>query len=107
MKKKKKKPKQLIKRVAANRLFERVVAILEEARVKVVRSEYGERIISNLSGRLSERYGQGFSTTNLRTLSILSLIGSIGRLSQYAKMISHFIRSPASRLQKRILPVLL
>lgn len=74
-------------------LFERVVTILEEARSAVVRSvnsqmllaywhigreivettqegderaEYGKGIVDDLSKRLTNRYGRGFSTTNLR-----------------------------------------
>ncbi|MFH0800083.1 MAG: PDDEXK nuclease domain-containing protein [Pseudomonadota bacterium] len=73
-------------------LFERVVAILERARANVVRAvnsnmvvaywligqeivqelqlgeeraEYGKRIVTTLSTRLTQRYGKGFSTTNL------------------------------------------
>ncbi|MCJ7686326.1 MAG: PDDEXK nuclease domain-containing protein [Desulfobacteraceae bacterium] len=74
-------------------LFKRVVTILEQARSNVVRSvnsntvvaywligreivqelqkgeeraEYGKRVIENLSNRLTERYGKGFSVPNLR-----------------------------------------
>lgn len=74
-------------------LFERVTAILDEARHATVRAvnnqmvlaywhigreiiaslqggderaEYGHRLIDSLSARLPERYGRGFSTTNLR-----------------------------------------
>ena len=74
-------------------LFDRVVAILEQARSRVVRSvnsemviaywhigreivehvqagkeraEYGKRVIEELADRLRRRYGRGFSTTNLR-----------------------------------------
>lgn len=77
----------------ARGLFERVAGILDEARSAVVRSvnsamvlaywhigreivdslqggddraEYGRRLIDDLSLRLTERYGRGFSTTNLR-----------------------------------------
>lgn len=73
-------------------LFDRVAMILDEARGAVVRSvnnemvlaywrigqaivetlqggdaraEYGRQLIAELSGRLTERYGPGFSTTNL------------------------------------------
>ncbi|XZE20314.1 PDDEXK nuclease domain-containing protein [Pirellulaceae bacterium SH449] len=73
-------------------LFQRVVAILDQARSNVARSvntnmvlaywligheivqelqggqeraEYGKQVIENLSARLTERYGRGFSTTNL------------------------------------------
>jgi len=73
-------------------LFDRVAAILDEARGTVARSvnnqmvlaywrigqaivetiqkgdaraEYGQQIIAELSGRLKERYGPGFSTSNL------------------------------------------
>ncbi|MFH0800109.1 MAG: DUF1016 N-terminal domain-containing protein, partial [Pseudomonadota bacterium] len=73
-------------------LFERVVAILERARANVVRAvnsnmvvaywligqeivqelqrgeeraEYGRHLINDLSTRLTEKYGKGFSTTNL------------------------------------------
>ena len=74
-------------------LFDRIVAILEQARSNVVRAvnsntvvaywligreivkelqkgeeraEYGKRVIENLSKRLTERYGKGFSDPNLR-----------------------------------------
>ena len=73
-------------------LFDRVVSILEEARGRVVRAvntgmvtaywligreivealqggeeraEYGKQVIENLSARLNERYGKGFSITNI------------------------------------------
>jgi predicted nuclease of restriction endonuclease-like (RecB) superfamily len=76
----------------SDNLFDRVVSILEQARVNVVRSvnsqmviaywsigreivqdlqsgkeraEYGRRLIDDLSKRLTARYGKGFSTTNL------------------------------------------
>lgn len=74
-------------------LFDRVVSILEQARSNVVRSinnnmviaywligreivrevqggeeraAYGKQVIEQLSARLTEKYGRGFSTTNLR-----------------------------------------
>ncbi len=74
------------------RLFLRVTAILDQARGNVARSvnanmvsaywligreivqelqggderaAYGKQVVENLSGRLTERYGKGFSTTNL------------------------------------------
>ncbi len=74
-------------------LFDRIVAILEQARSNVVRAvnsntvvaywligreivkelqkgeeraEYGKRVIEDLSNRLTERYGKGFSVPNLR-----------------------------------------
>lgn len=74
-------------------LFDRVVTILEDARARVARTvnhsmvaaywligqeiveeeqkgktraEYGKALIDNLSRRLSDCYGKGFSTTNLR-----------------------------------------
>ena len=77
----------------SNRLFDRVVTILERARSNVVRTvnsqmviaywmigreiveeeqkgtsraEYGKRLIEELSFRLTKRYKKGFSTTNLR-----------------------------------------
>lgn len=73
-------------------LFERIVGILEEARGNLVRAvntqmvtaywligreiveeiqggedraEYGKQVVESLSARLTERYGKGFSTTNL------------------------------------------
>ncbi|MDO9542165.1 MAG: PDDEXK nuclease domain-containing protein [Kiritimatiellia bacterium] len=78
---------------ADSRLFDRVISILEQARSNVVRAvnsnmvvaywligreivqalqggeeraEYGQQVIENLSARLTERYGKGFSTTNLK-----------------------------------------
>ena len=74
-------------------LFDRVVAILEQARASVVRAvdsnmlmaywligreivlevqggkrraEYGKQIIEGLSARLTDRYGQGYSEANLK-----------------------------------------
>jgi len=74
-------------------LFDRVVSILDQAQANVVRSvnnqmiiaywligreivqelqsgderaEYGKKVLGDLSARLSERYGKGFSATNLR-----------------------------------------
>ena len=74
-------------------LFDRIVAILEQARSNIVRAvnsntvvaywligreivkdlqkgeeraEYGKRVIEDLSNRLTERYGKGFSVPNLR-----------------------------------------
>ena len=79
--------------ISAKGLFDRVVVILEQARARVVRSvnsemvlaywhigreivqvlqrgddraAYGQRALESLSGRLSARYGKGFSVTNLR-----------------------------------------
>ncbi|MCK4783395.1 MAG: DUF1016 family protein [Desulfobacteraceae bacterium] len=76
-----------------DKLFDRVVSILEQARSNVVRAvnnnmviaywligreivqeiqageeraEYGKRVIEQLSADLNNRYGRGFSTTNLR-----------------------------------------
>jgi predicted nuclease of restriction endonuclease-like (RecB) superfamily len=80
-------------RPPADRLFDRVAAILETARAGVVRAvnshmvlaywhigreivqslqrggdraEYGRRLMDDLALRLTRRYGRGFSTTNLR-----------------------------------------
>ena len=74
-------------------LFDRVVSILEQARANVVRSvnnnmviaywligreivqeiqggderaEYGKQVIEQLSAKLTQKYGRGFSTTNVR-----------------------------------------
>lgn len=74
-------------------LFDRIVAILEEARRRVVqtvhsemvisywhigreivqelqggdsRAKYGQQVLAGLSARLTQRYGEGFSATNLR-----------------------------------------
>jgi len=79
--------------VGAGSLMDRVVSILEQARGNVVRAvnsnmviaywligreiveavqggeqraEYGQSVLEELSAPLTERYGQGFSTTNLR-----------------------------------------
>ncbi|MBU1053101.1 MAG: DUF1016 family protein [Proteobacteria bacterium] len=78
--------------IAGTNLFDRVVSILEQAKSNVVkavnsnmviaywligqeivqeiqhgeqRAEYGKQIIENLSRELTEKYGRGFSTTNL------------------------------------------
>jgi predicted nuclease of restriction endonuclease-like (RecB) superfamily len=78
--------------VSGERLLDRVVSILEQARANVVkavnsnmiiaywligreivneiqqgeeRADYGKKVISNLSRNLTKKYGRGFSTTNL------------------------------------------
>ena len=85
----------------AEGLFERVAQILDQARAAVVRSvnsqmvlaywhigreivqtlqggddraEYGQRLIADLSVRLTARYGRGFSTTNLRYLRTFHVV---------------------------------
>lgn len=88
-------PKRQIKSTGttAGSLFDRVVAILEQSLASVVRAvnsnmvlaywligreivlelqggqeraEYGEKLVEDLSARLTKKYGKGFSTTNLR-----------------------------------------
>ena len=78
--------------LTSSSIFDRVVSILEQARTNVVRTvnnemvlaywhigreivqaiqggdkraEYGKKIIKELSDKLNEKYGKGFSTTNL------------------------------------------
>jgi DUF1016 N-terminal domain len=87
------KPKRKIAAKKPDVLFERIVSILDEARGNVVRAvntqmvlaywligreivqeiqggkgraEYGRQILEELSRQLTERYGRGFSTSNLR-----------------------------------------
>jgi predicted nuclease of restriction endonuclease-like (RecB) superfamily len=84
--------KKHLRKTADNPLFDRVVSILEQARQHVVRAvntnmvlaywligreivqelqggkgraEYGKQVVEQLSSRLTERYGKGFSITNL------------------------------------------
>ncbi len=83
---------KIIKPCGTN-IFDRVVSILEQARSNVVRAvngnmviaywligreivdeiqqgkgraEYGKQVIGKLSKKLTDKYGRGFSTTNLR-----------------------------------------
>ena len=83
----------LIIETKGTNLFDRVVSILEQARANVVkavnsnmviaywligreivnevqqgidRAEYGKQVIENLSDKLTNKYGRGFSTTNIR-----------------------------------------
>ena len=94
--------------VSATGLFDRVVVILEQARARVVRSvnsemvlaywhigreivqvlqrgddraAYGQRVLESLSGRLSARYGRGFSVTNLRYFRLFHQVYS-GRIPE-------------------------
>ena len=91
----------------ADHLFDRVISILEEARGNVVRAvnvnmvlaywligreiveeiqsgreraEYGEKVVEKLSARLTEQYGNGFSSTTLQYFRKFYLIYS-GRCS--------------------------
>jgi predicted nuclease of restriction endonuclease-like (RecB) superfamily len=81
------------KAAGENTLFDRIVVILEDARGRAVRAvnsemvlaywligreivedlqrgaaraDYGEKMLKRLSTRLTERFGEGFSTTNLK-----------------------------------------
>ena len=89
------------KSLANETLFDRVAAILEQARGNVVRAvnsnmvlanwligreivqelqggeeraEYGQRVVADLSTRLTERYGKGFSEENLQLFRRLYLV---------------------------------
>lgn len=80
-------------KISGDKLFDRIVSILEQAKSNVVRAvnsnmviaywligreivgeiqqgedraEYGKKVIENLSTKLTERYGKGFSGTNIR-----------------------------------------
>ena len=91
----------MVKTDSANSLFDRVVSILEQARANVVRSvnsnmtfaywhigqeivnelqggksraEYGKQILEDLSGKLTRRYGDGYSIPNLRNFRQFYLI---------------------------------
>jgi predicted nuclease of restriction endonuclease-like (RecB) superfamily len=86
--------------VETDALFERIVAILEDARARVVRAvnsemvlaywhigreivesvqrghpraEYGEAVLETLSGALAQRFGRGFSVANLRYFRLFYL----------------------------------
>ena len=90
---KKGKNKIMIKTGTVNRLFDRVVSILEQAKANTIRAinhsmvlaywligreivqelqkgearaEYGKQLIESLSKKLSQKFGRGYSTTNLR-----------------------------------------
>ncbi len=87
------KPKSRVSAAKPGALFDRIVTILEQARGNVVRAvntnmvlaywligreivealqggkgraKYGKQVIEDLSARLTERYGQGFSERNLQ-----------------------------------------
>lgn len=87
------KPKGKVPAAKPDALFDRIVTILDQARGNVVRAvntnmvlaywligreiveqvqrgkdraKYGEKVIADLSARLTERYGSGFSTPNLK-----------------------------------------
>lgn len=40
--------------------------IVQQVQGGAARAEYGEKIVKDLSARLTERYGQGFSVTSLK-----------------------------------------
>ena len=88
------KPKPKAAAVRPDKLFERIVSILEQARGNVVRAvntnmvlaywligreiveeiqygkgraKYGEKVIEDLSARLTERYGEGYSEKSLQS----------------------------------------
>ncbi len=44
---------------AQNPLFERIASVIDAARQRELRADYGKEILKNLSARLTERYGAG------------------------------------------------
>jgi len=87
------KTKSKVPEAKPDALFDRIVSILDQARGNVVRAvntnmvlaywmigreivedvqrgrgraKYGEKVIEDLSARLTERYGRGFSDANLQ-----------------------------------------
>ena len=108
-------------------LFHRVVAILEQARARVVRSvnsemviaywhigreivehvqagkeraEYGKRVIEELADRLHRRYGRGFSTTNLRYFRNFYEVYS-GRVPEIRHLAGGEFRRAGAAVKKR------
>ena len=84
--------------VSGSKLLDRVVSILDQARANVIkavnsnmviaywligreivqelqrgeqRAEYGRQLLSELSASLTQRYGRGFSATNLKYFQLL------------------------------------
>lgn len=84
-------------KISGDKLFDRVVSILDQAKTNVVkavnsnmviaywligreivqeiqngeqRAEYGKQLVENLSKELTKRYGRGFSTTNIKYLRL-------------------------------------
>ncbi|MBF0121238.1 MAG: DUF1016 family protein [Desulfobacterales bacterium] len=106
-------------------LFDRVAAILDQARDSVVRAvnqpmviaywligreivqelqggadraDYGKQIIENLSKQLTKKYGQGFSVTNLKYFRTFYLIYSDRVSSKSHPSGDEFIQGFSSRL---------
>ncbi len=124
-------PKRKITTQEPGALFGRVVSILEQARSNVVRAvnsnmvlaywligreiveemqggakraEYGKRVVDDLSARLMERYGEGFSGRNLKAFrqfylaynERLTIVRPLGAQSPVASMPSPLGRKSAS-----------
>jgi predicted nuclease of restriction endonuclease-like (RecB) superfamily len=108
-------------------LFDRIATILEEARARVVhvvnsqmvlaywsigreivehlqrggsRAEYGDQLVDDLSRRLAQRFGRGFSTTNLRYFRSFYLAYS-ERRAEIRHLQGGESGSPDSRRRKR------
>jgi predicted nuclease of restriction endonuclease-like (RecB) superfamily len=112
---------------SAPALFDRVATILDQARANVVRAvnsqmvitywligreivqeiqggderaAYGQRVISDLSNRLRERYGRGFSITNLQNFRLFYLTYSSRvpeiQHSECAKSQVHALETPTA-----------
>ncbi|MEI7903269.1 MAG: DUF1016 N-terminal domain-containing protein, partial [bacterium] len=123
------KPKGKVPAAKPEELFGRIVSILDQARGSVVRAVntnmvlaywligreivhdlqageeragYGEKVVEELSARLTERYGKGFSTTNLKYFRIFFLaypdrIGPIGHPAGDESVKPTTILSPTGR----------
>lgn len=57
--------------------------IVEEEQKGTEKAKYGDKIISNLSLKLKEKYGQGYSKSNLKLMRKFYLSGSIGQTSGF------------------------
>ncbi len=110
-----------IEKYTDNKLFERVIELLDKARTNIIRSinhtmvytyfeigrliveeeqsgknraEYGSQLIIELSDRLSKEYGKGFSSTNIKQMRSFYLTYSKGQTAsdEFNLSWSHYLK---------------
>ncbi|MDO4443611.1 MAG: DUF1016 N-terminal domain-containing protein, partial [Slackia sp.] len=73
--------------------------IVEEEQRGASRAGYGKELIARLSARLTERYGKGFSKTNLKQMRTFYVVYSQDAIGQtLSDQFSHLPKTPEGRV---------
>lgn len=85
---------QTINQTMVRTYFEIGRIIIEEEQKGKERAEYGKQLISELSSRLTQDFGKGFSATNLKQMRSFYLMYSKGQTlsDQFELSWSHYLK---------------